>query len=51
VNPLREEVYNEQMSSQGSTAGFITWTRRWGGQFMVIAPLCVGAPPLHEAIA
>jgi len=26
VNPLREELYNEQMSSQGSTAGFITWT-------------------------
>ncbi len=22
----REELYNEQMSSQGSTEGFITWT-------------------------
>jgi len=51
-NPLREELYNEQMS-QGSTADFITWTiqKRVGGQFMAIAPLCVRAPPLHEAIA
>jgi hypothetical protein len=25
VNPLREGLYNEEMSSQGSTAGFMTW--------------------------
>jgi len=52
LNPLREELYNEQMSSQGSTAGFITWTIQKGGRggagggwkFMVIGPLCVRAP-------
>jgi len=52
LNPLREELYNEQMSSQGSTAGFITWTiQKAGVQFMVVGPLCVRAPPLQEAIA
>jgi len=33
VNPLREELYNEQMSSQGWTAGFVTWTiQKRGGK-------------------
>jgi hypothetical protein len=31
ASALRGELYNEQMNSQGSTVGFITWTIQKGG--------------------
>jgi hypothetical protein len=41
VNRLREELYNEQMSSQGSTEGFITWTIRKKARYKEIGAFLV----------
>ncbi len=45
VNPLREELYNEQISSQGSTEGFITWTIQKKARYKEIVAFLVKQRP------